>query len=153
MSQLTLQQSYLLCWELLPDRNHKSMSLWYWELMSPPDPVVLPVGTLHSLEWFWVSRRIFIYSHHNTMVFFSKTSVCVCGNHVLVRAIINHPFKLGSPNLDHRCKRPWLRSLLFFLFFFGGGVEAGREGRLTLTFEVKFNFKVKIYRILSLSAQ
>ena len=46
-----------------------SMGLWYWELMSRPDPEVLPVGTLHSLEWFWVSRRIFIYSHHNTYVF------------------------------------------------------------------------------------
>ena len=46
-----------------------SMGLWYWELMSSPDPAVLPVGTLHSLEWFWVSRRIFIYSHHNTYVF------------------------------------------------------------------------------------
>ena len=45
-----------------------SMGLWYWELMSRPDPAVLPVGTLHSLEWFWVSRRIFIYSHHNTYV-------------------------------------------------------------------------------------
>ena len=70
-----VQQSYLLCRELLPDRNRKSMGLWYWELMSRPDPAVLPVGTLHSLEWFWVSRRIFIYSHHNTFVFFSKTSV------------------------------------------------------------------------------
>ena len=30
-----------------------------------------------------------------------------------VRTIIHHPFKLGSPNLDHRCNRPWLRSLLF----------------------------------------
>ena len=37
--------------------------------MSRPDPAVLPVGTLHSLEWIWVSRRIFIYSHHNTYVF------------------------------------------------------------------------------------
>ena len=46
-------------------------------LMSRPDPAVLSVGTLHSLEWFWVSRRIFIYSHHNTFVFFSKTSVCL----------------------------------------------------------------------------
>ena len=45
------------------------MGLWYWELMSRPDPAVLPVGTLHPLEWFWVSRRIFIYSHHNTYVF------------------------------------------------------------------------------------
>ena len=46
-----------------------SMGLLYWELMSRPEPAVLPVGTLHSLEWFWVSRRIFIYSHHNTYVF------------------------------------------------------------------------------------
>ena len=30
-----------------------------------------------------------------------------------VRAITHQPFKLGSPNLDQRCKRPWLRSLLF----------------------------------------
>ena len=35
-----------------------------------------------------------------------RPSVCVCGNHVLVRAITHHPFKLGSPNLDRRCKRP-----------------------------------------------
>ena len=66
---MTVQQSYLLCWELLPDRNCISMGLWYWELMSRPDPAVLTVGTLHSLEWFWVSRRIFIYSHHDAFVF------------------------------------------------------------------------------------
>ena len=43
-------------------------------------------------------------------------SVCVslCVNHLLVRAITRDPFKLGSPNSDQRCKRPWLRSLLFF---------------------------------------
>ena len=67
-------------------------------------------------------------------------SVGVCGNHLLVRAITHHPFQLGSPNLDHRCKRPWLRSLSFW-------------GWLTLTFKVKFNFKVKSYPILSLSAR
>ena len=78
MSQLTVQQSYLLCYELLPDRNRISMGLWYWELMSHPNPAVLPVGTLHSLEWFWVSRRIFIYSHHNTYVFsLRRPSVCL----------------------------------------------------------------------------
>ena len=32
--------------------------------------------------------------------------VCVSVNHELVRAIIHQPFKLGSPNLDQRCKRP-----------------------------------------------
>ena len=54
-----------------------------------------------------------------------------------VRAITDHPFKLESPTLDHRCKRPQLRSLMFW-------------GWLTLTFKVKFNFKVEIYPILSL---
>ena len=32
----------------------------------------------------------------------------------LVREITHHPFKLGPPNLDQRCKTPWLRSLLFW---------------------------------------
>ena len=32
---------------------------------------------------------------------------CVCVNPQLVRAITHHPFKLGSPNLDKRYKRPW----------------------------------------------
>ena len=40
-------------------------------------------------------------------------SVCVCINHELVRTITHHPFKLGSPNLDQRCKTPWFGSLLF----------------------------------------
>ena len=40
-------------------------------------------------------------------------SVHVCGNHLLVHAINHHPLNLRSPNLDHRCKRPWLRSLLY----------------------------------------
>ena len=38
---------------------------------------------------------------------------CLCVNHLLVRVITWDPFKLGSPNLDQRCKMPWLRSLLF----------------------------------------
>ena len=39
---------------------------------------------IHFLEWFWVSRRIFIHSHHNTIVFFPKTSVhpSVCLSHL-----------------------------------------------------------------------
>ena len=41
--------------------------------------------------------------------------LCVCCvSHLLVRAITRNPFKLGSPNLDWRCKRPWLGSLLFW---------------------------------------
>ena len=43
-----------------------------------------------------------------------RPSVCVCDKHLLVRAMTHHPFKLGSLYLDHRCKRPWLRFLLFW---------------------------------------
>ena len=43
--------------------------------------------------------------------------VCVCVrvsvNHEFVCAITHQPFKLGSPNLDQKCKRPWLRALSF----------------------------------------
>ena len=39
--------------------------------------------------------------------------VCVSVNHKFVRTITRQSFKLGSPNLDQRCKRPWLRALLF----------------------------------------
>ena len=65
-------------------------------------------------------------------------SVCLCVNHLLVRAITRDLFKLGSPNLDQRCKRPCLRSLLFF-------------GPIDRDLQVKFNLKVRIYPILSLS--
>ena len=41
-----------------------------------------------------------------------SVSVCVCINHLLVRMITHQPFKLESPNLKHRYKIPWLRSLL-----------------------------------------
>ena len=61
---------------------------------------------------------------------FGSLSVpCPCVNHELVCVITRDLFKLGSPNLDQRCKTPWLRSLLFW-------------GQWTLTFKVKFNFEV-----------
>ena len=50
---------------------------------------------------------------------------CVCVNPQLVRAITHHPFKLGSPNLDHRCKRPWLRSLVFW-----GVIDLDLQGQI-----------------------
>ena len=56
-----------------------------------------------------------------------KTSVCVCGKHLLVHVITHHPFKLGSPNLDNRCKRPWLRSLLFW-----GVIDLDLQGQIEL---------------------
>ena len=84
----------------------QSMGLWYWELMSHPDPVVLPVGTLHSLECFWVSRRIFIYSNHNTNVFFFKTSVRPSVPPV-VSALWHLQFWMDSFHISHKWSLPW----------------------------------------------
>ena len=56
--------------------------------------------------------------------------MCLSFNHELVHTIIHQPFKLGSPNVDQRCKRPWLKS--------------------TVIFKVKLNLKVKIYPIFGL---
>ena len=54
-------------------------------------------------------------------------SVRPCVNHLLVRAITRDLFKLGSPNLNHRCKRPWLRSLLFW-----GVIDLYLQGQINL---------------------
>ena len=47
--------------------------------------------------------------------------LCVCSsmcvNHKLVCVICSRPLKLKSPNLDQKCKIPWLRSLLFIYLF------------------------------------
>ena len=67
----------------------------------------------------------------------SVWSVRVCGNHLLVRAITHHPFKLGSPNLDNRCKRPWLRSLLFL-----GVIDLAWPSRSNLTPESKLGLHI-----------
>ena len=63
-----------------------------------------------------------------------RLSVCVyvSVNHEFVRAITHHPFQLRSPNLDHRCKRPWLRSL----FKYGG--DWPWPSRSNLTSKSKF---------------
>ena len=53
--------------------------------------------------------------------------VCMCGNHVLVRTITHHRFKLGSPNLDQGCKVPWLRHLLFL-----EAIDLGLQGQILL---------------------
>ena len=50
---------------------------------------------------------------------------CVCSNHELVRTITHRPFKLGSPNLDQRCKTPWFGSLLFL-----GMIDLDLQGQI-----------------------
>ena len=57
---------------------------------------------------------------------------CVCpsvrpSTTKFVRAITHQLSKLGSPNLDQRCKRPWLRSLLFC-----GTIDRDLQGQIEL---------------------
>ena len=64
--------------------------------------------------------------------FYPRPVACVCPSvspsvTKFVRAISHYPFKLGSPNLDQRCKRPWLRSLLFC-----GTIDLDLQGQIEL---------------------
>ena len=70
-------------------------------------------------------RPVLVFGYCRCLRLSVCVSVCVCGNHMLVRAITHHPFELGSPNLDHRCKRPWLRSLLFW-----GVIDLDLQGQI-----------------------
>ena len=53
-------------------------------------------------------------------------SVCVCQSFPCPRNN-SDPFKLGSPNLDQRCQRRWLRSLLF-----SGLIDPDLQGQIKL---------------------
>ena len=70
---------------------------------------VLPFG-------YWRCLRVYV-------------CVCVCVrvsvDHEFVRAITHQPLKLGSPNLDQRCKRPWLR-------LFCGMIDRDLQGQIEL---------------------
>ena len=72
-------------------------------------------------------RPVLAFGYCRCQRLFVCPTVRVCGNHLLVRAITHHQFKLGSPNLDHRCKRPWLRSLLFW-----GVIDIDLRGQIQL---------------------
>ena len=89
-----------------------------------------PYG-VNKLQWV----NTFLYFYPRPILAFGycrclHLSVCMCGNHNVVRTITHHPFKLGSPNLNHRYKSPWLSSLLFW-------------GAINI--KVKFDFKCQIF--------
>ena len=88
-------------------------------------------------------RSIFTQDQYWPDIFIMCVSVCrsvrPCVNK-FVCMITHHPFKLVSPNLDQRCKRPWLR-----LFLFCRVIDHDLQCQIQL-------LKVQIYSILSLSA-
>ena len=88
-----------------------------------------------ELNWNWKPELIRI-DQFNQFIFtrgqfwpsgivIACVCVCVCINHELVRTITHRPFKLGSPNLDQRCKTPWFGSLLFL-----GMIDLDLQGQI-----------------------
>ena len=63
--------------------------------------------------------------------------VCVCINQELVHTITQCPFKLGSPNLDQRCKTPWFRSLMFL-----GMIDLDLQGKIKLESQILPHFEL-----------
>ena len=65
------------------------------------------ISCLYKFEYSFYPRPVLAFGYCRWL----RLSVCVCGKHLLVRAITCHAFKLESPNLDNKSKTPWLRSL------------------------------------------
>ena len=94
-----------------------------WELMLSTKfgslcPKVTNFGSQNFGYQIWLCTRLGIVV--------ACVCVCVCINHLLVRTIIRHLFKLGSPNLVQRSKTRWLRSLLFW----GGAIDLDLQGQI-----------------------
>ena len=103
-----------------PDDMYKR--IWYSEYISKSFPTNSLMKTTYSFG-FQYNLRVqhpvnpdHLWSSGNVV---ARVYVCVCVcvplciNHEFVRAITHHPFKLGSPNLDHTWQIPWLRPCCF----------------------------------------
>ena len=91
---------------------------WPRKKFCPQNTKFIAVISIFTRGQFWLSGIVV-----------ACVCVCVClsVNHQFVRAITHQPFKLESPNLDQRCKRPWLRSLLFL-----GTIDLELQGQIEL---------------------
>ena len=92
------------------------------------------IGWAHTQNDPWCTLNFVVFLPEGSFglrVLSLPACVCVCVclsvNHQLVRAITHQPFKLESPNLDQRWKRPWLRSLLFC-----GTIDFELQGQIEL---------------------
>ena len=83
------------------------------------------------MKYYFYPRPVSAFGYCRCLRLSVRPSVCPSVTK-FVCSITHYPFKQGSPNLDHRCKRPWLRSLLFF------GVDWPWPSRSNLTSKSKF---------------
>ena len=83
----------------------------------------LSQGASNTQLWYSISTQGLVYKTDVLDIIFTRGQFWPSGIVIapvrpsvtkFVHAITHHPFKLGPPNLDQRCKTPWLRSLLFW---------------------------------------
>ena len=102
-------------------------------------PIAWWPGTIKATSWAsgfdpsFYPRPVLAFGYCRCL----RLCVSLCVNHLLVRAITRDPFKLGSPNLKHRCKRPWLRCLLFW-----GVIDLYLQGQICLHSQNLPNFEL-----------
>ena len=65
-------------------------------------------------------------------------NLSVCAS--ITCTITRHPFKLGLSNLDHRCNKPWLRSL----FFKGDWIDYDFQGQIEIQSQIYPIFELTI---------
>ena len=100
--------------------SEKCATLWIYQIVTGVTSVAV-VPSTHL-----VTRGQFLaFGYCRCLCVF--VYVCVSVHQEFVRAITHQPFKLGSPNLDQRCKRPWLRALLFC-----GMIDRDLQGQIEL---------------------
>ena len=95
------------------DRCHTPNDLWVYTRERYVDSLKWRLRRINSLPDASFGLRVLSSLTSVTPCLRVYVYVYACVNPELVRAIAYHPFKLGSPNLDHMRKIPWLRSLLF----------------------------------------
>ena len=127
--------------------------MYCWDILRHIEPIMSNCSGIvftGGFNKFWNVFQVFPRSveflpeaSFGLRVLSSPASVCLCINHLLVHMITHLPLKLESPNLEHRCKRPWLNSVFFcfffylfiYLFFFwggGGGIDLDLQDEIKL---------------------
>ena len=102
---------------MLKLQNYRKYSMWIFSYgLHWNGNIAILTKNRHWLVEFGIFTRGQFWPS-DIVVACACLSVCVSAcpsiqlvNHRFVRAIFCHPFKLNSPNLDHKCKTPCLRS-------------------------------------------
>ena len=98
-------------WKVGQDLTHKQLS----HLYILKKTYFLMLLTINVMFLFETCPTQCIFSQHcgywwpGALVACVSVYVCLCVNHELICMITSDPFKLESPNLDQKCKIPWVK--------------------------------------------